>query len=143
MSRKRIANKNPYSANANLNLAPFVDILFSILIVFMVPSQAIFGGMKLELPSADAEVIVLEKDPIKIYIDSNSNVAVNEDFIEYNKLISKVNEVSFKDKNIKIYVIADKANNYGFILNIVGKLKSNGFKDVVLITDLYNRIWYG
>ena len=109
----------------------------------MIPSQAFFGGIKLELPSADAEIIVLEKDPIKVYIDSNSNIAVNEDFIEYDKLISKVNETSFKDKNIKVYVIADKANNYGFILNIVGKLKSNGFKDVVLITDLYNRIWYG
>ena len=140
MSRKRIANKNPYSADANLNLAPFVDILFSILIVFMIPNQSLFGGMKLELPSADAEVVVLEKDPIKVFIDSNSNIAVNDDIVEYSRLISKINEVSLKDKDIKIYVMADKANNYGFILNIVGKLKSGGFKDVVLITDLYGRI---
>lgn len=123
-----------------INLSSFIDILFVLLIAFMIPSHLIFGNIELSLPTAEAEIVILAKDPIKISIDKNSNIFVNEEQINLNNLVFKTNEVSLKNKNIKIYVIADKNNNYGFILNIVNLLNKTGYRDVVLITDLYGRI---
>lgn len=139
MSRKqRIKRRVEY--NTDLNLAPFIDTLLVLLIVFMIPSQQIFNGLKLNLPSAAAKIVVLKKDPIKIFILNDGKININNQIIEYKDIVKIVDDLSLKDKYIKIYVMADKDSKYGQVLNVVGKLNENNFKNVTLITDIHNRI---
>lgn len=139
MSRKqRIKRRVEY--NTDLNLAPFIDTLLVLLIVFMIPSQQVFNGLKLNLPSAAAKIVVLKKDPIKIFILNDDKININNQIIEYKDIVKIVDDLSLKDKYIKIYVMADKDSKYGQVLNVVGKLNENNFKNVTLITDIHNRI---
>ena len=140
MSRKqRIKRRVEY--NTDLNLAPFIDTLLVLLIVFMISSQEVFNGLKLNLPSATAKIVVLKKDPIKIFILNDGKININNQIIEYKDIVKIVDDLSLKDKYIKIYVMADKDSKYGQVLNVVGKLNENNFKNVTLITDIHNRIW--
>ena len=140
MSRKqRLKRRTEH--NIDLNLAPFIDTLLVLLIVFMIPSQQIFNGLKLNLPSATAKIVVLKKDPIKIFILNDGKININNQIIEYKDIVKIVDDLSLKDKYIKIYVMADKDSKYGQVLNVVGKLNENNFKNVTLITDIHNRIW--
>lgn len=139
MSRKqRLKRRTEH--NIDLNLAPFMDTLLVLLIVFMIPSQQIFNGLKLNLPSATAKIVVLKKDPIKIFILNDGKININNQIIEYKDIVKIVDDLSLKDKYIKIYVMADKDSKYGQVLNVVGKLNENNFKNVTLITDIHNRI---
>lgn len=139
MSRKY--RKIEQIEDLNINLAPFIDILFVLLIAFMVPTQFLFGGLEVELPSATAKIVVLKKDPIKIFVGKDNRISINGDFdIKINNLCVKINELSLKDKNIKIYVMADKNTKYGDIIKIVGMLKDDNFRNVTLITDIHNRL---
>lgn len=139
MSRKqRLKRRTEH--NIDLNLAPFTDTLLVLLIVFMIPSQQIFNGLKLNLPSATAKIVVLKKDPIKIFILNDGKININNQIIEYKDIVKIVDDLSLKDKYIKIYVMADKDSKYGQVLNVVGKLNENNFKNVTLITDIHNRI---
>lgn len=137
---RRIIKKNTDLEEVNVNMTPFIDIIFSILVAFMVPNQALFGNIYIELPPANAKITVLEKDPIKVVLKKDGSVFVNNKAIHINDLIKVVDKVSLKDKNIKIYVMADRRNNYGNVLSIVGKLNDSGFKDVILISDAYDRL---
>lgn len=138
---KRYRIKKNISYNNDLNLAPFIDILFVLLIAFMIPAQYLFNGLKLNLPSATAKVVVLKKDPIKVYILSDGRININNYAnVNYENIVNVVDELSLKDKYIKIYVMADKDSKYGQVLNVVGKLNENNFKNVTLITDIHNRI---
>ncbi len=138
---KRYRIKKNISYNNDLNLAPFIDILFVLLIAFMIPAQYLFNGLKLNLPSATAKVVVLKKDPIKVYIISDGRININNYAnVNYENIVNVVDELSLKDKYIKIYVMADKDSKYGQVLNVVGKLNENNFKNVTLITDIHNRI---
>lgn len=139
MTRRYYINKKAQK-DVNINLTTFIDILFVLLITFMLPSQMLFGNVKINLPTADAEIVVLKKDPVKVMIDENANIFVNEEHIKNDNLIQKIDELTFKDVEAKIYVMADKANNYGEILNVVGKINNAGYIDVMLITDIHNRI---
>lgn len=139
MTRRYYINKKAQK-DVNINLTTFIDILFVLLITFMLPSQMLFGNVKINLPTADAEIVVLKKDPVKVMIDENANIFVNEEHIKNDNLIQKIDELTFKDVEAKIYVMADKANNYGEILNVVSKINNAGYIDVMLITDIHNRI---
>ena len=137
---RRIIRKRYSDEEINLNIAPFIDIVLSVLIVFMIPSQTLFGNIRLELPPADAKVAVLEKDPIKILVGKNGDIIIDDKIIATKDLIDAVDTISLKNKMIKIYVIGDKRNTYERVIDIVGRLNKAGFKDVVLISDLYNRL---
>ncbi len=137
---RRYCRKYNDDSEININIVPLIDILFSILIAFMIPTQTLFGSLNIELPSANAKIVVLKKDPIKLFINKDGVILIEDREVKINNLNKKINELSLKDKNIKIYVLADKRNSYGKVLDVVGKLNKGGFSDVVLISDLYDRL---
>lgn len=137
---RRIVKKTDSDNEININITPFIDVVFCVLIVFMVSSQTMFGEVVLELPPANAKIVVLEKDPVKVLIDRDGNININKKSIRTIDLITTVDDISLKDKNNKIYVIADKRNTYERVIQVVGMLNDAGFKDVTLISDLHDRL---
>lgn len=137
---RRIVKKNNFDEDLNINMTPFIDVIFSILVAFMIPNQTLVGNIGIQLPPAKVKIAVLEKDPIKVIIKEKGNIYINDKLIKFNDLVKNVDKISLKDKNMKIYVMADENNSYGFVLKVVGKLNEAGFNDVVLISDVYDRL---
>ena len=137
---RRIIKKSRDLEEVGVNMTPFIDIIFSLLIAFMFSNQSIFGNIDIELPPANAEIVVLEKDPVKILVQKDGSITINNKSTKFSDLVNVVNKATLKDKNNKIYIMADRRSNYGTVLSVVGKLNENGFKDVVLISDAYNRL---
>ena len=111
----------------------YFGIFFIIYIIY-------FGRVNIELPPVNAKIAVLERDPVKVIIQQNGNIYVNDKDINGSSLIASVDEASLKNRNIKVYVMADKKNNYGDILSVLKKLSDSGYVDVVLISDAQNRL---
>jgi biopolymer transport protein TolR len=128
------------NSEININIIPLISILFLLLVIYMVMYQSFLGGLGIELPSAKAKIVLLPKDPIKVVIDADGSIMLNNREIKSKELVDEVNKLSLKNKNIKIYVMADRRNEYGKILDVVGRLNANDFKDVVLISDTLNRL---
>ena len=137
---RRIIKKSRDLEEVGVNMTPFIDIIFSLLIAFMFSNQSVFGNIDIELPPANAEIVVLEKDPVKILVQKDGSITINNKSTKFSDLVNVVNKATLKDKNNKIYVMADRRSNYGTVLSVVGKLNENGFKDVVLISDAHNRL---
>lgn len=137
---RRIIKKNRDLDEVGVNMTPFIDIIFSLLIAFMFSNQSIFGNIDIELPPANAQIVVLEKDPVKILVQRDGSITINNKSTKFSDLVNVVNKATLKDKNNKIYIMADRRSNYGTVLSVVGKLNENGFKDVVLISDAHNRL---
>ena len=137
---RRIIKKSRDLEEVGVNMTPFIDIIFSLLITFMFSNQSIFGNIDIELPPANAQIVVLEKDPVKILVQRDGSITINNKSTKFSDLVNVVNKATLKDKNNKIYVMADRRSNYGTVLSVVGKLNENGFKDVVLISDAHNRL---
>ena len=76
--RKKICDNDIAISNI-VNLTSFVDLLFSLLIIFIVSGQNLFGGISLEIPKGKAEVVVVKKDPIAVFIKSDGTIFVNDE----------------------------------------------------------------
>lgn len=137
--RKKVCDDN-IAVNNIVNLTSFVDLLFSLLIIFIVSGQSMFGGISLEIPKGKAEVVVVKKDPIAIFIKSDGTIFVNEEETKFNKIPQVISELTMKDYSTKIFVLGDKNNLYGRIISVVDILNNAGFLDVVLVTDLSNNL---
>lgn len=137
--RKKICD-NDIAINNIVNLTSFVDLLFSLLIIFIVSGQNLFGGISLEIPKGKTEIVVVKKDPIAVFIKSDGTIFVNDEETKFNKIPQIVSELTMKDYSTKIFVLGDKNNLYGRIISVVDVLNSAGFLDVVLVTDLSNNL---
>ncbi len=137
--RKKICDNDIAISNI-VNLTSFVDLLFSLLIIFIVSGQNLFGGISLEIPKGKAEIVVVKKDPIAVFIKNDGTIFVNDEETKFNKIPQVVSELTMKDYSTKIFVLGDKNNLYGRIISVVDVLNSAGFLNVVLVTDLSNNL---
>lgn len=132
--RKKMAST---SAIDNLiNLAPMVDLLFTLLIVFMLPTQVLFGNIKVEIPKGQADVIPVKVAPVAVYITSNGSIFIEDNEVRLSNLADEMINYTMKNYNHKIFILGDKHNSYGRVISVLDVLNSAGFKDVILITDI-------
>lgn len=137
LHRRRVKNNNDVINNF-INLAPMVDLLFTLLLVFMLPSQVIFGSVKVEIPKGQVDIIPIKVAPVAVYITSNGSIYIEENEVRLSSLADDMIDYTMKNYEQKIFILGDKQNSYGRIISVLDTLNSAGFKDVTLITDLDN-----
>lgn len=132
-TKRRLKRNN---INSYINLSPFVDTLFSMLIVFLIASPMMLGGVNIELPKGNAEIVIVKKEPLVITIKDDGSIFLEKDSIKLNTLANKLSELAMGQKDIKIFVKADKDIAYNRVITVVSAIYNAGFFDVTLVTDL-------
>ncbi len=140
MLHKRRKNNSEGVVNNLVNLAPMIDLLFTLLMVFMLPSQVLFGNIKVEIPRGQADIIPVKVTPVAVYVTSDGSIFLEENEVRLSSLANEMVDYTMKNYNQKIFILGDKQNSYGRIISVLDALNSAGFKDVVLVTDLENTL---
>lgn len=140
MLHRRRKNNNDGVISNIINLAPMVDLLFTLLLVFMLPSQVLFGNIKVEIPKGQADIIPIKITPVAVYVTSDGSIFLEENEVRLSSLANDMIDYTMKNYNQKIFILGDKQNSYGRIISVLDALNSAGFKDVVLVTDLENNL---
>ncbi len=118
-----------------LDMTPLVDVVFLLLIFFLVTS--VFKkeelALLLNLPSAEKGEKLLEKREISIELSENS-VALNGvklDMIQLDSELSKVTE-----KNRPVLLRIDRSVRYERIIDLFNTLKKYGLNNLVLVEEV-------
>jgi len=124
------------SPRATVDLIPMIDVVFQLVIFFMVTSTFIMTpGIGLVLPSADtAEPVAVSK--LVVTLVSRDEVYINKDRYDLKSLNDGLSSLPrSKREEIKTVVLqADKATAYSLIVDVLDVLRRNGFKGVNLKT---------
>jgi biopolymer transport protein ExbD len=135
MMQKRLIRKN--NSLKDINLTSYADLVFNLLFVFMVASTSVMmGGVKIDLPKGKAEIIVIKKEPLAVTIKKDGSIYVEKNQIKLSNLMDKLNEITGFEKDVKIFVLADKDIPYHRVLNVVSVIYGGGYFDVTLVTEL-------
>lgn len=116
--------------SAKLDLTPLIDVVFLLIIFFMVTTTFNnFGSVQIDLPSSTIQQTDKNKS-IEIIIDKDGNYHISED--------GKISQVQFSDldaylKSVKeATVSADKDLKYQIIMDVITKIKENGVENLGL-----------
>lgn len=105
-----------------LDMTPLIDIVFQLLIFFMVSTVFIDFSKRLDikLPETKAASAVEEKKDITIEIDVKGRIYLDGQGISFKQLEEKLN--SFKGQDIvdNVMIRADKRIPYGEVIEIMG-----------------------
>ena len=116
--------------SAKLDLPPLIDVVFLLIIFFMVTTTFNnFGSVQIDLPSSTIQQTDKTKS-IEIIIDKDGNYHISED--------GKITQIQFSeiDSYLKTAkeatVSADKNLKYQVIMDVITKIKENGVDNLGL-----------
>ncbi|MSO77295.1 MAG: protein TolR [Alphaproteobacteria bacterium] len=120
---------------SEINVTPFVDVMLVLLIIFMVTAPLISVGVPVDLPQTQAAQLTDRDEPLIVTVDGEGKVYLQETEVEAAALGPRLVAIAGAKPDTIIYVRADKAINYGRVMEVMGTISSSGFAKVSLVAE--------
>lgn len=130
--RARSFHRPPMS---DINVVPFIDIMLVLLVVFMVTAPMMTQGVQVSLPEVESAPINEDSEPMQVLIKKDGAIYVHEKPVEIKDLAPTLKAIKDQKPGTAILLRADKAVNYGRVMEVMSALQVAGLVDVGLVTD--------
>ena len=125
--------------NSNINVTPMVDVMLVLLIIFMVITPMLNNKVNVDLPKADAAVVMEDankEDAITVAVTRDGKTFLGGDQVTLDDLGPKIaakleNKVGSKE----VFMRADQRANYGKVMDAVDGVRSAGVSQLGLLTE--------
>ncbi len=119
-----------------INITSLIDVLFLLLIFFMVSSTFLEQpGIKLELPHAQSAVVTEQKD-FTLYVDKEGTLFLNKDEVNLENLLAKLKEIVPDMIDGALILKADQEVSHGIVVRIMDLAKQSGVRKLIIGTKL-------
>jgi len=130
--------KRQASNEVTVNLTPLIDVVFLLLIFFMVSTTFTKEThLSIDLPEAQGKASTDVPQSVEIVIDSNGQYSVNGRSIvnnQVNTIIAALEEVSKGDKSLPLIITADSKTPHQAVVTAMDAAGQSGFAKLSLTT---------
>jgi biopolymer transport protein TolR len=120
---------------SEINVTPLVDVMLVLLIIFMVTAPLMQQGVQVQLPQTQAQNIQEDQQRLILSITKEQKIFIGQTEVSRDTLEDKLlaNEKLKRDK--EVYLQADRAIPYGFVVDIMAVMKRAGVESVGMLTE--------
>ena len=118
-----------------INLTSMIDVMCILMSVFMVTAPMLTTGMSVNLPTGAKTAIEGAEKSVNIVIDKLGNIYIGKEKIKRENLKGKLQSMLKQNPSLSIVISGDTNTQYGKVIDVMGDLKTAGFKKVGLKTD--------
>jgi biopolymer transport protein TolR len=127
-----------YSENrpmADINVTPLVDVVLVLLIIFMVTAPMLQMGIDVNLPRVKAKSIDVAEEKLILTITPSKEIFINKNKIPMRDLRTKLESIFTSRTDREIFMRADKAIPYGFVVEVMSEIRKAGVDKLGMITE--------
>lgn len=119
---------------AEVELTPLIDVVFQLLVFFLLTSAFINPGITVNLP--DAETGTSADDAImSISIDDAGNIFVGQEQVSFEELEARLALQADVDSDVTIAIWGDIDVRYGLFMRIMDLCRASGLTHIVLMVQ--------
>ncbi len=130
---RRLRKKS--AIRAEVNLTPLIDVMMSLLAIFMITAPLLTSGIPLNLPKGDGKSLDSAEKTLDISIDAKGQTFIGTQKVADGALIEKVTAVVRQNPDIQMIISGDEKTPYGRVIETMAALRVAGFSQVALKTD--------
>jgi biopolymer transport protein TolR len=119
---------------AEVNIIPLVDVVFVLLIIFMVTAPMMHRGIEVQLPQAGVGAMGPEEKLI-ITITGDRQVYLNDRQVSLEDLRDLLQNLNLSKPEETVYIRSDQSVPYGFVVSTIAKIKEAGIQKIGLVTS--------
>lgn len=131
------SSNDSHTSLSEINITPMVDVMLVLLIIFMVTAPMLQEGIDINLPEVSASGVESSDQDFILSIDDVGQIYFNENSKEKFSILSidaKLAE-AFKTRTKKeLYLKADKAIQYGYVVKVMAAAQHAGIEKIGMIT---------
>ena len=114
-----------------MNLTNMIDIVFAILIVFIISAPLMSQGVKVDLPKAEAPTMEQEKLS-KISITKNEEIYIADMMVDFSSFNSVFK--SLWNGEMAVVINSDEDVHYGLVMKVVTQVQKLGVTKLGFLT---------
>jgi len=133
-----VARNEGGKINSNINVAPMVDVMLVLLIIFMVVTPLLRPGPPVEMVRAENPVQMPDadkEDTLLVAINREGQVFFGNEEITTDGVAQKIKDRIANRADKKVFVKADARSRYGVVVEVVDSVRSAGVDDLGLLTE--------
>jgi len=125
-----------YGLIQDLNVTNLVDVALTVLVVFIITAPMMTPGIDVNLPRTDAS-LPHDEEGITISIKENKEVFIENERVDIKNFETRLKKIlEKKPPGVTVYLRADKSIDYGFVIEVVGRMRKAGVKDLGLVAEI-------
>jgi len=126
-------------SDTGMSLTPMIDIMTTLLAVFMVTTPLMTAGIDIELPRAGKSSMTGNDYAVQISVDAKGNYYLLDTLLSQEEIVKRAIAMRGENPNLAITLSGDTHADYGAVMSMMGKLKDVGFQRVGLRTQIDNK----
>lgn len=130
------SKKRRFAVKSDVNLTPLIDVMTSLLAIFMITAPLLTTGIPLDLPRGDGKTLVGEEKTLDLSVNRKGEVFIGKTLLNNDEILPKVKAIVTENPNIRMIISADKDTSYGNVIELMALLRAAGYTQVGLKTDI-------
>jgi biopolymer transport protein ExbD len=117
----------------SLGIAPLIDIVFLLLIFFMVTSHFdVASGVRIKLPQISRVIFDQQEDQVTVLIDPSGQTYFEGKALDLTALGERLRELVEEKNSVQLILQADKDVKHGVVVEAMDAAKTAGVKSIVI-----------
>lgn len=121
---------------SEINITSLADVSITLLVIFIITAPMMTPGIDVDLPRTDAS-LPHDEEGITVSINNNKEIFVDNNQVEIDAFATSIKQIlAKKPPGIIIYLRADKEVDYGFVVDVVGRMRKAGVTELGLVAEI-------
>jgi biopolymer transport protein ExbD len=137
--RLKKTSKRSQSTMHELNITPLLDLVFVLLVIFIITTPQMMNNLEMTLPSAKPPPPSNEKPKItKINVAADGQITLNDQKVTVPELKAGLQQLKAADPDLKVVVNGDDNADYQNMVSVLDTLQQLDITKVGLATQAAN-----
>ena len=132
MERREIKIESMLS---EINVTPFVDVMLVLLIIFMITAPMLKMGVDVDLPKTSAKEIPASEERLILTLKKDKSIYIDRYKVKRKELKSRLRQILKRRMNQDLFLRADKALPYGYVVEILTDIREAGVTRLGMVTE--------
>lgn len=128
--------KSPVQQHAILNLTPLIDIVFLLLVFFMLTAHFVDEKqIALQLPNADSATDLSVEPTIAVNVDATGIYYIKGDAVHAHALRERLTVEYGKNPKLILQLKADQRVSYSHVVHVLDNARLVGITNIDMVTE--------
>ncbi len=120
-----------------LELTPLIDVVFLLLIFFMVSTTFVNepAGLQVELPRSENRDVIPEGSDVSVHLSADGRVFVEDEAVAAEELRQRLAEVAREDPATMVVLRADESLEHGRVVQVMDLARDLGLRNFAIATE--------
>jgi biopolymer transport protein ExbD len=129
-------SRSHHSTLNELNITPLLDLVFVLLVIFIITTPQLMNNLEMNLPSGKPPPKKADQPKInKIVVDGRGQITFNSEVVTVAQLKSTLQQLKAADPGISVVVKGADDVDYQFMVNVLDILRQLDITKVGLATE--------